>query len=91
MIKERKIYPRGPINHYDDSDKVVYIDCASCSLGMHNRYLTQTKKEIEKNSFVPKKGEIVPVKVGEWISDKKCPDCGKKTIFRASEPKLKFI
>jgi len=45
--------------------------------------------EVYKNSFVVKKGEIVPVLVGEWIPFKNCPDCGAKTIFRAAAPENK--
>lgn len=88
---KKKSPHKGILHDPDNTNQVIYFECASCNAGMHNLYNPDIKKEVQKNSFVPKIGDIVPVKVGDWISFKKCPDCAKKTLFRASKPKIKYI
>lgn len=66
----------------DLEERKTYFVCVSCRCGDHDRIMEDGHIEKQRNHFEPKKGDIIPVRKGDFIDFKGCPNCGEKTLIR---------
>lgn len=59
------------------SNRKCYFNCVSCKAGFHDMLNSEGKYRVHRNFFNLKEGEAAPVRKGDLIEGKRCPDCNK--------------
>jgi len=90
-LEKKTILPNGLLGlgflpnfhaHPNDSQKEIYFDCRNPICNAGSGVCTTESGQIiwKRNSYIAKKGDILPDKSGDPIVNKSCPDCELETL-----------